>query len=230
MLVITQRHAEAFGFAALYANLIVFDWILYGRHGAERVLMLSSLRFFLLACPMFLGSLLIRLQPAALFQKTVLAALWLFFLPYTIYSVIEIRHVSELCRLAEGAFYAPTCLPGVWMLLPAFAYAMAGTLAFVFSVSSVTNKTFQRSWLKRIAILGICAYSALSSTFGLYSRLNAWDSLTRTKEVLDGIRHVFGMRAFLYDSIAVGVFFIVIFFVMNRLVRWGNRYIDGKSL
>ncbi len=226
-MVITQRHTEFLAACGLYVSLVLFDHNLYPHLGLGGAVVLATLRFFLLLIPLAIGYVLSRLH-LQIGAKITLAIGWLLFLPYTIYSFAEIRHVAELCRLPVANYYTESCLPQLWTLLPVFIYAFAGSLIFIFSVSQVMNNLVQRSALKRLMILGICLYSALAATFGLYTRLNIWHLVAKPQEFFPAISAL-PVQEFLLNTIIISLFYIFILFVVNRVIRRAEAYISLKK-
>ena len=226
-MVITQRHTEIFTAIVLYINLVLFDLNLYPNLALSSSLILSGLRFSLLISPLIVGYCISRYNLSSGLRIPAII-IWLLCIPYTSYSFTEIRHISELCRLPAGRYYTEVCLSHAWMLMPIFVYALGGILIFVFSVSQVTNSLFKRSYIKRLAIIGICFYSALAGTFGLFSRLNVWDIATRPGELIQAIA-ILPTLDFFYNAIILMVFYILILFITNRMMRWSNRYIQEQK-
>jgi len=197
----------------LYLILYLHDRNLYPHLSAGHAAVLSSLRLGLLLAPLVLGYLITRL-PQPVWWKVALVGIWLMLLPYTLYSTTEIRHVAELCRLPEArTYYTDSCLADAWTLLPVLVYAVFGGGAFVFSLRQVSHHLFTANRKRIIALAAICLYAGLAATFGLYSRLNAWDILIAPVQTMQFVYSILGadgffVNAFSYVIFAAGITFL----------------------
>lgn len=226
---VTHRLAFIGGLLLIAVSLLLHDWNLYPNLRPYRVPVLSLLRLLLLAVPFVLGWMLACWSSRLSWvQKGLGWFLWLFFLPYTIYSVTEIRHVAELCRLAHDT-YTSACVDNLWTLYPTLVYALAGTLLFVFSLSQVTAKLIPESATKRFFILTACLYTSAASVFGLYTRLNIWDAFTNPWRFLDTIGTVLTKPAFSINVLVYFLFTSTVFFVLNRTLYLAHKYIFEKA-
>src|SRR3989338_723704 len=206
-------------FFALYAH----DSNLYPHLSTIDTAILSFLRFFLLATPVFLGFLIVQFKQRN-FLKYLLLVVWILFLPYTIYSITEIRHIAELCRLPElNTYYTEICVTKLWMLFQTFIYSAAGSLGFVFSVSQVTSHLFLVSWKKQTTIISMCFLSGFASVFGLYTRINIWEIFSNPIMFFQSISTTTYQKDFLWNVSVFSLFVIGYFFVTNRLFRQANK-------
>lgn len=218
-LIITHRHAFFIGLFGLYGSLVLHDGNLYPNLRPLGIPLLSTLRLFLLGIPLLCGWLLVRVPRITGVARVGVWVVWLFFLPYTIYSVTEIRHVSEVCRLAEGT-YTSVCADHLWMLYPTFIYALSGVAVFIYSVSAVATKLIPTSSIKRAFILGICFYTSLASVFGLYTRFNAWDLMMKPVQTLTGLANVLSRSSFYLNTISFFLFTSILYFALQRIYTY----------
>jgi uncharacterized membrane protein len=222
---VTHRHAFFLGFFGLFVSLLLHDWNLYPNLRPYGVPVLSALRFFLLSASLVFGWMLVSGRRVTGVKRGLLWLGWAFFLPYTIYSVTEIRHVAELCRLSRGGTYTGLCIDQLWMLYPTLIYALAGTLIFVFTLSQVSTKSIAISGRKRLFILGVCLYASLASVFGLYTRLNVWDALWKPGFTFRAISQTLAIPSFYLNALGYFLFTAILFFVLNRTLYRAYKYI-----
>ena len=212
-------------FFGLFITLFLHDVNLYPKLSYFNTLMLSSLRFFLLITPLIIGFLIVKFKKI-FYIRIILLVIWIIFLPYTIYSITEIRHVAELCRLPfEGEYYTEICYIDLWTLFPTFIYAAFGSLGFVFSVSQVCSNLFSVSWKKQYMIIILCILCGTASVFGIYSRVNIWDFFSNPLFIMQSIIATFAELGFIFNSLIFSLFTIGYFFVINRIFRQVNKYI-----
>ncbi|MFH1078275.1 MAG: hypothetical protein V1745_03290 [Patescibacteria group bacterium] len=203
-LLVTHRHSFVVGLFGLFVSLFLHDWIVYPSLRPYGTLMLSALDLLLLGIPFVCGWQLVRTPRIAGIKRIATWIGWLFFLPFTIHSVMEIGHVAETCRRAIG------CADRMWVLYPTFLYAFAGTLIFVFSLSQVSTKLILHSSKKRAFILGVCLYASAVSVFALQPHVT-----------------VFLGPSFYVDTLTFFFFTSVLFFVVNRVLDRAHRHIFG---
>lgn len=223
-LLVTHRRAFFIGAFGLFVTLLLHDWNLYPNLRPYGVPLLSAIRFILLTASFVFGLLLVRAPKTRGLKRGSLWFAWLFFLPYTIYSVTEIRHVAELCRLAMGV-YTDSCVGRLWTLYPVFIYALAGTIVFTFTLSCVATKLIPSSSVKRAFILSICAYTSAASVFGLYSRFNVWDAFLQPLRTVYSIGRLMSEPSFYVNVTAYFLFTSILFFVLNRILYRAHRHI-----
>lgn len=208
-----------------YIALYLHDTNLYPHLNVLNTAILAFLRFILIAIPITLGFLIIRFKNTKFF-KILSLILWLLLIPYTIYSVTEIRHISELCRLPEGnVYYTEVCATELWTLFPTFLYAALGSLGFVFSVSQVISNLLSVSWKKQLAIIILCLYGGFTSVFGIYSRVNVWEIFSNPTSVVKNLIAVISQTSFLTNFLIFSLFTIFYFFIINRIFRQVNKHI-----
>lgn len=218
---ITPRHTVAITAIAFYLSLVLHDTYLYRNLSVPHAMALSLLRFFLIAIPLVAAVILTK-KPAG-WKRWFAWTGWLFFLPYTIYSMAEIRHVSETCRLTTKLFYTESCVEHAWHLLPVFIYAFVGTLVFVWSVVAVCSRYIANSTRKRLVILLLCFYTAFASVFGLYSRFNMWGLLYQPRAVASAIFETMSRPHFFENVLAFTLFFATITLVAHRMLRYAHQ-------
>ena len=208
-----------------YIALYLHDTNLYPHLNELNTAILAFLRFILIAIPITLGFLIVRFKNTKSF-KILFLILWLLLLPYTIYSVTEIRHISELCRLPESnVYYTEICIIKLWTLFPTFLYAALGSLGFVFSVSQVISNLLSMSWKKQLVIIILCLYGGFSSVFGIYSRVNVWEIFSNPTSVVKNLIGVISQTSFLTNFLIFSLFTIFYFFIVNRIFRQVNKHI-----
>lgn len=209
-----------------YLALYLHDTNLYPQLNTLDTAILSFLRFFLIAAPIVTGFLIVRFKDKKPL-KILLLILWLLLIPYTIYSVTEIRHVSELCRLTESSiYYTEICATQVWTLFPTFLYAAFGSLGFVFSVSQVISNLIPVSWKKQLVIILLCLYGGFSSVFGIYSRVNVWEIFSNPANVVRNLTVTVSQTSFVTNFLIFSFFVVLYFFVTNRLLRQVDNHIS----
>ncbi|TAK05072.1 DUF1361 domain-containing protein [Patescibacteria group bacterium] len=220
----THRAAFAIGVCMVTAVFLLHDWNLYPNLRPFGVPVLSVLRLVLLGVPLFSGWSIARGSASGL--KSAFAwLLWLTFLPYTLYSVTEIRHVAELCRLPSGETYTGVCVDRLWTLYPVFLYALTGFLSYVFSLAQVATARFRDSGKKRLFMVSMCLLASFASVFGLYTRLNVWDALLRPQQMALSALQLFTARAFLVNLAWFFAFTVVTTFIVHRMMYRSSRYI-----
>lgn len=207
-----------FSSIAFYGTLMLHDGYLYPHLVWYQVAILSFLRLFLIGVPLLSGILMAHYKNKN--WKWALLCVWLFFLPYTIYSITEIRHVAEMCRLLSPVFFTEQCVKESWRLIPTFLYAFVGTLTFVFTVLQVVPLFFQNSCLKRMAVLGLCLYTSIAGVFGLYSRINEWGIFTQPRETILSLIHIFFVdRSFSFNVVVFTLFSMGLVFVTETFFQ-----------
>lgn len=227
-MILRFRHTIMITALGLYAALFLHDLHLYPNLTIIGTLFLSLLRFGLIAVPVALGFVIVR-RSISVRSRTVAGALWVLLVPYTIYSITEIRHIAEVCRLREVVFYTEQCVAQSWTLIPTFAYAGAGVLAFVFTTSQVISALMARSLYKRAVMLALCGYAAFASVFGLYTRINVWVLFTKPALFLHAFVSVFAREGFLENVAWFFVFYAGILFALNRILRRaGHLIVDAQ--
>lgn len=219
-----HQHTLLFLIAGSYFILFLNDYNLYPKLSYLHLGILSALRFVLLVLPILLGFLIVKYKQKKLIKYTLLI-FWLLFLPYTIYSITEIRHVSELCRLPDNLYYTEYCVTKLWSLIPVFLYATIGSLSFVFSVSQVTSNLFIVSRIKQFVILVLCFIGSFASVFGLYTRINIWEIFTHPSSTLYNLMITISQENFLENVFIYTIFVVGYFFVTNRLIRQMYKFI-----
>lgn len=208
-----------------YIALYLHDANLYPRLSTLDTAILAFLRFFLIAAPIVIGFLIIGFKNTKLL-KILLLILWLLLIPYTIYSVTEIRHISELCRLPENSvYYTEICAIKLWTLFPTFLYAAFGSLGFVFSVSQVISNLIPVSWKKQLAIIILCFYGGFASVFGIYSRVNVWEIFSNPTDVVKNLMATVSQTSFITNFMIFSLFTIFYFFIVNRIFRQVDKHI-----
>lgn len=220
-MIIQRASLRALLIAGLYVVLFVYDSNLYPRLTSPHTAVLSLLRLGLLAAPLVLGFGIVKWKEKRLWRWAFLLA-WILFLPYTIYSITEIRHVAELCRLpVSGTYYTGECVADAWKLLPTLIYAFAGTIGFVFTVHQVTSSLAWFAWKRRALVLALCVYSAFASVFGLYSRLNVWRVFRAPGSTARTVAETFGQDGFVLNVVLFALFIGVTIFVAEYF--WSAR-------
>lgn len=169
--------------ALTFPLLLVSDHLLYTHLTPLSLVELAALRIFLLLVPVLASWYVHHVRSRAI--RIAARFAWFVFFPYTLYSVMEIRHVAELCRLPQG-FYTTFCAADLWTLLPLMVYALAGLVGFVLSLRwmlGVIRVPTQRRILELAAIL----WAALCSVLGIITRFNAWDIVVHPASVLQTV-------------------------------------------
>lgn len=222
-----KYHKQTFAIMIIgfYFALYLHDTNLYPHLSTSDATILAFLRFFLIATPIVTGFLIVRFKNIKLL-KILLLMLWLLLIPYTIYSVTEIRHISEVCRLPENnVYYTEICATKLWTLFPTFLYATFGSLGFVFSVSQVISNIIPMSWKKQLVIIIICFYGAFSSVFGIYSRVNVWEIFSNPTNVVINLTATLSQTGFVTNFLIFSLFTIFYFFIANRILRQVDKHI-----
>lgn len=218
--------ASGLAAVAVFLALFFHDRYLYSFMSYGETFVLSSLRFFLLCIPLVAGFAAVRFRGE---KKKLIAAsiVWFFFLPYTIYSMTEIRHVAETCRLGTGLFYTEQCVYDAWHLLPTFLYGFAGVLIFMFTTIQVSSRLFTDSTRNRgLFLLACCGYSAFASVFGLYSRVNMWEIVIHPVTVLTTLWSTVQSPGFVSNVCLFTLCFVVLIFFTHSVIRSAGKYIS----
>ena len=161
------------GVIGAYSILITHDGILYSHLGVWGVLELAGLRLLLLLIPVLATLGFLQGNKSI---KFISAILWIFFIPYTLYSLLEVRHISEICRLSTG-YFTQHCSEITWQVLPSFIYGLMGLGVFVWSIYILTKK-FSAS-MASFCVAGAALYIALTSMFGIFTRINTWELVVK---------------------------------------------------
>ncbi|HUT22580.1 MAG TPA: DUF1361 domain-containing protein [Candidatus Bipolaricaulota bacterium] len=221
---ISKRKVLIFSLAGLLSSLFLHERNLYSDAAFPISVRVTLLRFFIIAFPLLLGFLIAKQKKLNL-PKIIFLILWTIFIPYTIYSISEIRHVAELCRLPENIFYTEMCLERAWSLIPTFIYAFGGVMIFVFSVVQVASSLYSKSIKKQLCILALCAYASFASVFGLYTRFNVWDGILHPVTAVKLAVDSFSLPWFISNFLIFTLFFMGIVFVVNKILRHAKEYI-----
>lgn len=202
----------------LLVSLVMHDSNLYPHLSTFETVKLSTLRLLLL-----LGSVLF----AGLYSKDMYKKLQPLFLmgtfitlPYTAYSIFEIRHISEICRLSVG-YYTDHCLYMSWTILPTFIYATVGLSMFFLSLYLIGKN---KSIIEKYALTCFSiVYVSLSSIFGLYSRVNIWEIFTQPVDVFLAIIETMAYPYFWINSFALACTLTFLFFLFHQGAVFVNR-------
>jgi uncharacterized membrane protein len=184
----------------VFATLLLHDHNLYPALDIPHQIILSSLRFLLLALPILAAIVIAKSRKRYLrFAGTVL---FLAFIPYALYGVTEIRHIAELCPLGTGEYYADKCADESWQLLPPLLYAGFGIASYMISLSIARLRA--HDW--RLGALTL--YCALSVQFALQSRLNIWSPLTEPHAVATEAANTLGAMSYWSNSFMLLIVFV----------------------
>lgn len=187
---------------SVYAVLFIHDTNLYPELSIIHRLILSLLRLFLLIVPITLAALFRTMRPSRI--RSVTLVISILFIPYTLYSVTEVRHITELCPVSTGIYFTDSCSLASWKLLPPIAYALIGIGAFCLCLQLLCIHKLR--W--RISLLVL--YISLATQFALQSRLNIWNLLTQPAEVFQEIAKATRTQEYWLNSTAFLIFFISI--------------------
>lgn len=201
--------------AILFVVLFLHDHNLYPHLKTLSTAELSFLRVLLIICPLIFGQLVNKYSSKVL--KILFFTAWLLLIPYTIYSLTEIRHIAELCHIPAGEYFTEICVNKSWMLAPVFMYAFIGVLSFVYSLNKVSYNIILKPVKRNIFVILICLYCAVSSTFGLYSRINVWELLTRPIHSLTVLFDLLYVPSFLFNTAIFSLFFVGIYYFVSKL-------------
>lgn len=195
----------------VFAALVAHDGHLYPHLGIGGVLTLALLRGILLAIP--LAAALV-IPHATGFTRGVLWVLFLFFLPYTIYSAAEIRHVADWCHTTPGTYFTDVCATASWTLFPTFIYALAGTAIFLFSVRRVARH--------RIVEAALIVFTGFATVFGLFTRINIWNAVRMPIATVEALQT--NMNGIFWLNVALTCLAIASIFYSWKMLR-----VDGKN-
>lgn len=188
------------------AVLLTSDAILYPHLSPLATVELSGLRWLLLVFPI-LGLGLVQ-HTNQLWAKALGWLIWFVFIPYALYSILEIRHVAEICRLSEGTYFTEYCAADTWKIVPLFFYAGLGVLGFYITTASLI-RSLQLSW-GTLVILALTLYSALTSVFGIYTRFNSWEIAYRPAAVWAEFLAVLMTNSFLLNVLLLWLLFSIV--------------------
>lgn len=197
--VLYQNKKYILGAVIVLGILFLHDEILYPQLTGFETLQLSSLRWLLLFIPVFAT---IGIVHTSIILRWVSFFFWVLFIPYAQYSFLEIRHVSELCRIPDG-YFTQQCADITWQVLPSFIYGLIGLGIFILSLNKLTK---QYAVLQRLVIIeSVILYSAAASVFGIFSRMNSWEILTEPTKVIQSIQHI-STEPFLVNVVMIWIF------------------------
>lgn len=165
-------------FAGLaFLTLLLHDGVLYSHLGVWGVIELASLRVVLLLIPV-MATVWIHQKRAWRFLAW---GLWGLFLPYGLYSLLEVRHIAEICRL-PNSYFTEMCVENTWQVLPPLIYGLLGLAVFVWSLNLLTaHMNMKRAFILIEVAIG---YSAVTSIFGMVTRINTWEFITRPLQTI----------------------------------------------
>ena len=145
--------------------------------------------------------------------RAVISVALALFIPYTLYSVTEIRHITELCPVHSVTYFTDSCSLSSWKLLPPIVYAMIGIAVYGVCLQQL-NVRRMRWWLGLFVL-----YIALASQFALQSRLNIWNIATQPADVLNELIKAATAKEFWLNSGAYFLFFMAITAVITHSVN-----------
>lgn len=108
---------------------------------------------------------------------SLLAFVWLLFLPNAAYIITDVRHVADVCPANS---LHNICLSNASLIMFFFVYAIFGWLAFVYLLRQV-HFVAAKIWNKRLATWlanGLIPLIALGVLLGLLNRWNSWEFFT----------------------------------------------------
>lgn len=170
-------------FAGLFMALIAHDARLYPHLSVIDLLVLAALRLCLLLIP--LGAIIIARRAKTRTLQFILGLIvWAIFVPYTIYSAAEIRHVADWCRLPADTFFTDVCANDSWSLFPTFLYAATGVAIFCITLRLLQEQV--RGITAKIAFVSsVILLTSTATTFGLITRYNVWNAFLHPWQAMD---------------------------------------------
>lgn len=195
----------------LLTALMAHDAHLYPHLGIGDVFVLSFLRLLLLAIPIVTVILSSKLQNRWL--RIACTAACLLFIPYTIYSAAEIRHVADWCHTTPRTYFTDVCANNSWTLFPTFIYALAGTWAFVFSVSRLTRN--------HAVALALITYVSFATIFGLTTRINIWNAIRLPNDTIAALGT--SMNSVFWLNVGLTAVFVTMIFYGWRQLRVDDK-------
>ncbi len=186
----------------VFIVLFVHDTNLYPNLSIVHRFILSSLRLLLLAVPVILANFL-NLPKSRSVRVAIFVALMLF-IPYTLYSVTEVRHIAELCPVDSATYFTDNCSLSSWQLLPPLAYAIIGIAAYGMCLRRL--KKHLLNWQLGLLVL----YISLATQFALQSRLNIWSIATQPADLVREVAMAVKTWAFWLNSTAFMLLFTAI--------------------
>lgn len=155
---------------AAFIIILIRDFTVYPEYSWGQALLTTSIRVAVLFFTVYLS----RLFRQAAWKRRGLAILhlilWVCIIPHSFYNITQVRHISEICRLPERAFFAGQCNGMLWSILPLLIYSVGSLLVFLYSVDQVANKIAKP--YQTFFFISVFAYVSLGAVIGIYSRID----------------------------------------------------------
>src|SRR3989344_1388921 len=144
-----------------FVIILIHDISLYPGYSWNETLFVAFLRLLI---PLLTLCLTSFFQPGISKRKWVMvlySVLWIFIIPYSFYNITQLRHISELCRLAQEQSFAYQCYGSLWRILPPFVYSVGSLAIFFYSVNHLSR--LLRNPLKKLFLFGVFAYASFAT-------------------------------------------------------------------
>ena len=207
--------------------LLIHDASLYPQYSWSEALFTAFLRLlvpFLTVCLTYLfrPEMSKRKWSSALYSL-----LWLFIIPYSFYNVTQVRHISELCRLAQRGFFAGYCDDLIWSILPPLVYSIGSLAVFFFCTDRLSS--FMKKPYDNLFLLVIFLYSSFATVVGIYSRLDTFTMFLDFRTTIAALCSNLGNMQFWLNVFAYFVFAIVVYFSGRSLLKQMSGNVKGRS-
>lgn len=147
--------------------------------------------------------------------------LWLCILPHSFYNITQVRHLSEICRLPQGEFFAGQCNGLLWSILPLMIYGVGSLLIFFYSVDRVASTI--RSSYRTIFIVSMFSYASLGLVAGVFSRIDSVISIFLDPKVnIDLLALIMRTSDFWVNVLVYFFFANVVYFIGKELLGHGK--------
>lgn len=157
------------------ASILIRDFTLYPSYSWSDGVFTAMIRLAVLFFTVYLSYLF---RPG-MWKRKGLAILhvflWISIIPHSFYNITQVRHVSEMCRLSQGNFFAGSCDDLLWTILPLLVYGIGSLVVFFYSVDRLASLI--KGSYKYLFLLSVFGYAALGAVIGIYSRIDTIFSL-----------------------------------------------------
>ena len=154
-----------------FGVILVRDFSVYPGYTWGQAILTSFIRLMVLVITLVLTHVLYVCGWKRKGSAVPLFLLWLCILPHSFYNITQVRHLSEICRLPQGGFFAGQCNGLLWSILPLLIYGVGSLFIFFSSVDKVASTI--RNSCRTIFTVSLFAYASLGLVAGMYSRIDS---------------------------------------------------------
>ncbi len=158
--------------------------------------------------PVVLGFVMLKIKSRR--YKIIIGAIWLAFLPNTIYMLTDINHLLEQWNLVTNTG-GKTILVSQYALL--MILAVITFIAAQYPFEKIIKKDFKLDSFSRIIVLIVIDFFvAFGVILGGIERVNSWELITNPKSVIENVSTLFHSGAQVSLIIGFGGLFSIIYF------------------